>query len=84
MKVCTGSGIAMMVAAGLLALGLSYGLPAMTGTAGALGRDLLIVVIPVAAGMLVYSAGLYHYKIEEFQLVMRRASSLVGGLRALV
>lgn len=80
-KVCCGVSIVMAVVAGLLALGLSYGLPEMDGI-WSLVRDLLIVAIPAAVGAGLYSMGLFHYQIEEAQIIQRRVASLIATLRA--
>src|SRR5690606_27395589 len=78
LKVCLGVGLLMSAAAGLLALGLSLGLPeAGRGLAGLL-RDLVIVAIPVAAGAAIYAAGLFRFDIEEAALIRRRVLALVG------
>lgn len=78
LKVCLGVGLLMSAAAGLLALGLSLGLPdAGRGLAGLL-RDLVIVAISVAAGAAIYAAGLFRFDIEEAALIRRRVLALVG------
>jgi putative peptidoglycan lipid II flippase len=77
LKICIGAGLVMSAAAGLLALGLSFGLPETDGIAG-LARDLLIVAIPVAAGAVIYAAGLFRFDIEEATLIRQRVLGLVS------
>ncbi len=78
LKVCLGVGLLMSAAAGLLALGLSFGLPDAGGGLAGLLRDLIIVAIPVAAGAAIYAAGLFRFDIEEAALIRRRVLALVG------
>jgi putative peptidoglycan lipid II flippase len=78
LKVCVGAGLGMSAVAGLLALGLSFGLPETERGLAGLLRDLLIVGIPVAAGAAIYAAGLFRFDIEEVELIRRRIVALTG------
>ena len=82
LKVCTAVSVVMAAVAGLLALGLSYGLPDMDG-AGGLLRELLIVAVPVAVGAVIYAFGLFRYDIQEAVLIRTRVVSLAVGIRNL-
>ncbi len=80
-KVCLGVSVVMALVAGLLALGLSFGLPAMEGF-GSIFRDLLIVALPAAAGALIYAVGLFRYRIEEARIIQQRVANMLAAARA--
>ncbi|MEZ4570116.1 MAG: hypothetical protein R2849_07280 [Thermomicrobiales bacterium] len=42
---------------------------------GKLVREILIVAIPVAAGAVIYAAGLFRFDVQEVHLIWRRVSA---------
>jgi putative peptidoglycan lipid II flippase len=68
----------MAVAAGGLAWLLEAGLPVAGGGAAHLGRELLLVALPAAAGVAVYAGGLWVLRVEEARVIQRRLWALAG------
>lgn len=77
-KVCTGVGLVMAAAAGVLALALTFGLPDTSGGLTTALRDAIIVGLPVLLGAAIYAYGLFRYDIEEANLIRQRVLGFVG------
>jgi len=78
LRTCVIVGAVMAAIVGGIAWLLESGLPAEAGGVAHLGREMLIVAVPAAIGLLFYALGLLLLKVEEMQVIQRRLLALAG------